>query len=75
MTVAGQKVLVVDLIGTFRDQASPLEQAVEREDYRMLAAIIQLKEGNYFVKFVGPRRTVTEQADNFRGLIESLELK
>jgi len=55
--IAGQKVYLVDLSGTYKDTppgAGPFSGAkpILRENYRMLAAIIATeKDGNYFVKF------------------------
>jgi hypothetical protein len=71
LTIAGQKILVVDIIGTYIEMGT----GAERPNYRMLAGIISLKDGNYFVKFIGPRRTVTDHEPNFLALLESLELK
>ena len=74
-TIAGQEVHIVDLSGTFKDQAGPFAPAVEREKYRMLAAIIVTEEANFFVKFYGPQRTIAEEEKAFRGMINSLSAK
>lgn len=73
--VAGKKVLLVDISGTFRDQRGPFAPAVERKDYRMLGAILALGEkdrGNVFVKLTGPAATIEHQAKAFREFVESL---
>jgi len=76
ITVDGEDVHVVDIAGTFKDQRGPFAPAVEREKYRMLAAIVVTKKlGNYFIKFYGPERTVADNEGNFNKLIESLEHK
>ena len=47
-----------------------------RENYRMLAAIVQTKDsGNYFLKFYGPKATVTENEKAFRDVVDSLQVK
>lgn len=74
-TIAGQEVHLVDLSGTYKDQAGPFAPAVEREKYRMLAAIIVTDEANFFVKFYGPQRTIAEEEKAFRGMINSLSAK
>jgi hypothetical protein len=74
-TIAGQEVHVVDLSGTFVDKPAPFAPGVEREDYRMMGAIIVMKEGTYFVKFYGPQRTVTENEEHFNSLLDSLKRK
>jgi len=73
--IAGQTVHVVDLSGTFKDSPGPVAPAVERENYRMLAGIIELKDGFYFVKFTGPQKTVTENEERFDEFLESLATK
>lgn len=76
ITAAGEAVHLVDISGTFRDQRGPFAPAVERSNYRMLAAIITTKDaGNYFVKFYGPQKTIAENAQPFRRMIEGLQKK
>ena len=76
LTAAGQDVTLVDLSGTYLDRPGPQAPGVERENYRMLAAIVQTKQaGNYFIKFYGPQRTVTENEAGFQQMIESLQAK
>lgn len=74
--VAGKKVLLVDISGTFRDQRGPFTPAVERKDYRMLGAILPLGEkgqGNVFLKLTGPAATIEHQAKAFQEFVESLK--
>jgi hypothetical protein len=70
--ITGQKVHLVDLAGTFSDRPGPAFPAVEREDYRMLAAIIVTDEAQFFIKLYGPRKTVGENKEPFETMIESL---
>ena len=75
-TISGLEVHLVDIAGTFSDRRGPFAPAVERPDYRMLAAIVETgKFGNYFVKFYGPRKTVAENEEAFSKMIESLRKK
>ena len=74
--VAGQDVHLVDISGTFKDQRGPMAPVVERPKYRMLGAIIETKSlGDYFIKFYGPERTVTENEKAFLNMIDSLKQK
>ena len=73
--IAGAEVHLVDLSGTFKDQRGPFAPAVERPNYRMLAAIIAKDGSNYFIKFYGPERTVSENAEPFRRMIDGLKQK
>jgi hypothetical protein len=75
--IAGQQVHLVDISGDYVDRGPFQAQGVERENYRMLAAIVETSQngkrtGNYFIKFVGPAKTVAENAKGFQQMIESL---
>ena len=76
LTLAGCAVTLVDIPGTYKDMpGGPFAggPAVERPNYRMLAAVIETPDaGNYFLKFYGPAATVAEHADGFRKMIEGL---
>lgn len=78
-TIAGQKVHLIDITGTYKDTpGGPFAggKTVEREDYRMLAAIISTeKQGNYFLKFYGPKATVQKNEDAFKKMVDSLKVK
>ena len=73
--ITGLDVHVVDLSGTFKDQRGPYAPAVERPNYRMLAAIIVKDGRNYFVKFYGPQRTVADNEKSFEKMIDGLKQK
>lgn len=77
-TVAGNPVHYVDIAGTYKDApAGPFAggKTIKREDYRMLAAIVQTKEaGNYFLKFYGPKETVAENEKAFQQMLNSLKV-
>lgn len=72
------EVVWVDISGTLLDKpGGPMSggSVVEREDYRMLAAIIQAGEhGQCFVKLYGPRRTISDNEAAFRAFVGSLEI-
>jgi hypothetical protein len=78
-SIAGAEVRFVDLSGTFHDSPAPFDpssKAVEREGYRMLAVIVATpKSGNYFIKFYGPKKTVADHADEFRKMVDHLQIK
>ncbi len=74
--IAGQSVTVVDLSGTYMDRPGPMAPGVERPHYRMLGAIIETKQnGNHFIKFYGPEKTVAANADAFKQMVDSLRQK
>lgn len=76
LKLAGCKVTVVDITGTYKDApAGPFAggKAVDRPDYRMMAAIVETPDrGNYFLKFYGPGKTVADHAEGFRAMVEGL---
>jgi hypothetical protein len=76
LKLAGCQVTIVDISGTYKDApAGPFAggKAVDRPDYRMLAAIVETPgKGNYFLKFYGPGKTVAAHADGFRAMVEGL---
>lgn len=75
LEVSGVKVRVVDLKGTFKDQPGPLAPAVNRENYRMLGAIIVTPElGQYFLKLTGPEKTIAAHEEAFHEMVKSLKV-
>ena len=78
-TIGGNPVHLVDISGTFKDMPGGPNaggKSTNRENYRMLAAIIETKAaGNYFVKFYGPKATIAENEKAFAELLQSLTVK
>jgi hypothetical protein len=73
---AGTDLHLLDISGTYDDKPPFSGQGVERKGYRMLAVVIASKElGNYFIKFYGPQRTVSDNEKAFQAMIDSLERK
>ena len=71
--IAGLKVTVVDFSGTFNDQAGPFAPGVEREGYRMLAAIVPIGDALHFIKAYGPEKTMADNEDAFHTFLESIQ--
>lgn len=74
--VNGMVVHLVDITGTYADSAGPFAgNAVERENYRMIAAVVETKvAGNYFFKLYGPKETVAENEKRFLQMIKSIKI-
>ena len=77
LELAGCKVTLVDIPGTYKDSpGGPMSggPAIDRPEYRMLAAIVETpdRRGNYFLKFYGPAKTVAAHADGFRSMVEGM---
>lgn len=72
--VGAYTVHLVDVSGTYLDKPFPMAaEATPRDNYRMLAAIIEAEGANVFVKFYGPAKTIEQHAADFHKMIESLE--
>jgi hypothetical protein len=78
-SVNGADIEIVDLAGTYKDSpGGPFAggKTINRENYRMLGAIIQTKDrGNYFLKLYGPKATIDENEKGFQDMVKSLKLK
>ena len=70
--INGYTVHLVDLAGTYLDRRGPFAPAVPRAGYRMLGAIIQTPQANFFVKFYGPQNTVAKNEQAFQKMIQSI---
>ncbi|MFN5708982.1 MAG: hypothetical protein ACK48X_13095 [Planctomycetota bacterium] len=69
------KVHLVDLQGTYLDtMGNPAGPKSKKENYRMLAAIIETPEGNYYVKCYGPAATMEKNVAAFNQMIESVRV-
>lgn len=76
--IGDSEVTLIDISGTYDDKVAPFSPmpGVQRENYRMLAAVIATKKaGNYYVKFYGPKKTIAEHETTFRKMIEGLQAK
>jgi hypothetical protein len=73
--IAGLEVTLVDIQGDFNDQRGPLSPAVKRSGYRMIAAIVPVKGELYFVKAVGPEKTMAAHEKEIRSFLDSLKPK
>jgi hypothetical protein len=67
---------VVDISGTYVDRPrGPLGPTVNREEYRLLAAIVDVGDvGQFFVKFYGPRKTIAQHEKAFTELVKSAKV-
>lgn len=79
VTISDMPVHMVDITGTYIDAVggpfNPNAEKVERDNYRMVAAIIQTKDdGNYFVKMYGGKTTIDKHFDDFAKMIKGLKL-
>jgi len=72
----GLKVTTVDLSGTYVAETAPGSGTFNNKpNYRLRAAVVETPNGSYFVKLVGPEKTVTQWNDSFLSYINSFEFK
>jgi hypothetical protein len=74
LTANGMPVTLLDVSGTFTGDMMSGSQAPQ-PNYRMRAGVIETPKGNYFVKLVGPEKTVARWDDSFVAFVKSAEFK
>ena len=72
----GLKVTTVDVSGTYVAETAPGSGTFHNKpDYRLRAAVVETPIGSYFVKLVGPEKTVAQWNDSFLSYVKSFEFK
>jgi len=71
-TVNGLTQTVVDVTGTYLFRARPMAgEATQKPGFRMIAAVVESDSGPWFVKLVGPKKTVAKWEDSFGDFLKS----
>jgi hypothetical protein len=72
----GLKVTTVDVSGTYVAETAPGSGSFHNNPvYRLRAAVVETPSGSYFVKLVGPEKTVTQWNDSFVSYLKSFQFK
>jgi hypothetical protein len=72
----GLPITLVDLSGTYVAEVSPgSTERFNKPGFRLRAAVIETKEGPYFVKLTGPEKTVARWDESFMGFLKSLRVE
>lgn len=72
----GLKVTTVDIAGTYVAETTPGSGTFENKPgYRLRGAVVETPKGSYFVKLVGPEKTVAHWNDSFTSYLQSFEFK
>jgi hypothetical protein len=75
-TVNGLKVTTVDVSGTYTAEMAPGSGTMHNDaNYRLRAAVIETPKGNYFLKLVGPTKTVSHWEQAYTDYVKSFEFK
>ena len=70
------KVVTVDVSGTYVAETTPGSGTLHNKPgYRLRAAVVETPKGSYFVKLVGPEKTVAHWNDSFLTYVRSFEFK
>ena len=73
-TIHGLPVDTIDIAGSYAGMAGPMGgAATPKPGYRMLGAIVENAEGNIFLKFAGPAKTVAANQSKFEQLLGSFD--
>lgn len=74
-TFNGHDVHIADISGTFEDKPGPMAPGMQRENYRMLGAIIVTPQAEFFLKFTGPENTIAKHRKAFMAMLEGMSGK
>lgn len=76
LTVNGIKVSTVDVSGRYTAEMAPGGgKFYDNANYRLRGAVVETPKGNYFLKLVGPAKTVGRWEQSFTDYLKSLEFK
>jgi hypothetical protein len=76
LTVNGLKVSTVDVAGTNTAELAPGSgEFHNKPNYRLRAAVIETPKGSYYLKLVGPEKTVAKWDKSVTELVKSFEFK
>jgi hypothetical protein len=76
LTVNGMKITTVDVAGRYTAEMAPGSgKFYDNANYRLRAAVIETPKGNYFLKLVGPAKTVGRWEQPFTDYLKSFEFK
>jgi len=67
----GLEITLVDFSGDFQDQRGPFAPATLQPGSRLLGAVIPVEGELYFVKVVGPEKTISAHEEEFVKFVES----
>ena len=74
--VNGLKIATVDLAGTYVAETSPGSGTFENKlGFRLLAAVVETPNGPYFLKLIGPEKTVARWNESFQSFLKSFDYK
>ena len=73
INVHGLPVTTIDVSGEYSGMGGPTSAGPAVGDYRLLGAIVEGPQGNIFIKFTGPSKTMAANESKFRQFLGSFE--
>src|SRR2546430_1851422 len=76
LKVGEAKVTTVDVRGTFLSRSPPFDpnaKVTEKPDFRLIGVVFENPKGPYFVRFVGPQKTVEKHKKDFDAWLKSFK--
>jgi len=76
LEVNGLKVTTVDIAGTYVAETAPASGTFHNKPgYRLRAAVVETPKGSYYLKLVGPEKTVAQWNESFLSYLRSFQFK
>ena len=76
LTVNGLKVTTVDVSGTYTAETAPGSGEFHNSpNYRLRGAVIETPKGSYYIKVVGPEKTIAKWNQSITDFIKSVDFK
>jgi len=76
LTVNGLKVTSVDVRGTYTAETAPGSGTFHNSpNFRLKAAVIETLKGSYYLKVVGPEKTISKWETSITEFVKSFEFK
>lgn len=76
LDVNGLKVTTVDVGGTYVAETMPGSGTFENKPgYRLLAGVVETPNGSYFLKLIGPEKTVVRWNESFLSFVKSFKFE
>ncbi len=76
LTVNGLKISTIDLTGTYTAEMAPGSSEHHNDpNYRLRAAVIETPKGFYYLKLVGPAKTVERWSETIDKFVRTFEFK
>jgi hypothetical protein len=75
-TSRGLAITLVELSGTYVAEVTPgSSERFNKPGFRLRAAVVETKDGPYFVKLTGPEKTVARWDESFMTFLKSLRVE